>query len=147
MAAYDHPNFLVIRERALTGAISAAGLDSAYVGASLKVAQKAIVLGVTLEVGSGGSAAGTNSIRVSRMNAAGTLSNHQTHTVMVSAGASAVNDVIDISLSVGMTIHSLAEAAVLRGNAASLDKAGVLKDVIWRYRLLPPDVPQNANQS
>lgn len=145
MGAYDHPNFLVIRDTHKSGAISAAGLDSAYVGASLKVAQKAIVLGVTVEVGSGGSAAGTNSLRIARMNAAGTLSNQQTQTVMVSAGASALNDVIDISLSTGMTLHSLAEAAVLRGNAASLDKVAVLKDVVWRYRLLPPDIPQNAN--
>src|SRR5687768_9435867 len=106
MSIYDHPNFLVIRERQLSGAISAAGLESAYVGSSLKVAQKAIVLGVTLRVGSGGSAAGTNSIKISRVGISGTQSTFAVQTTPMSAGASAAGDVIDISLNTLLTIHS-----------------------------------------
>lgn len=145
MPNYDHPNFLVVRERHLSGAISAAGLESAYVGSSLKVAQKAIVLGVTLRVGSGGSAAGTNSIKISRVGLSGTQSTFQVATTPMSAGASAAGDVIDISLTSALTLSSLGEAAAVAGVAASLDKVAVLSDVVWRYRLLPVDFPPNYN--
>lgn len=146
MGNYDHPNFLVVRERHLTGAISAAGLGSTYVGSSLKVAQKAIVLGCTFRVGSGGSASGTNSFKIARTDLSGTISNFQVLTQLISAGASALNEVYDISLNTLLTIASLGEGAALVGQAASLDKVAVLNDVVWRYRILPPDIPQNANQ-
>lgn len=146
MPNYDHPNFLVIRERALSGAISTAGLGSAYVGSSLKVAQKAIVLGVTLRVGSGGSAAGTNSIKISRVGEQGTQSTFQVATTPMSAGASAAGDVIDISLTSLLTLNSLGEAAAVANVAASLDKCAVLSDVVWRYRLLPVEFAPNNNQ-
>lgn len=142
-ANYDHPNFLIIREKSLSGAISAAGVGSAYVGSSLKVAQKALVLGVTFRVGSAGSAIATNSIKVARVDLAGTQSAMQVYTFGASAG---MTDVYDISLTTGFTVHSLGEAAALNGNAASLDKVVVLSDVIWRYRLLPAnDIPSIAN--
>ena len=138
---YDHPNFLIIRERQLTGAISAAGVASAYIGSSLKVFTKPVVTGVSFRVGSGGSAAGTNSMKVSRVGTGGTQSTWQTYTMACSAGASAAGEVHDVSLASGMTIHSLGEAAALSGVAASLDKVAVLSDVVWRYRILPYDMP------
>lgn len=138
---YNHPNFLVIRDRQLSGAISAAGVGSAYVGSSLKVFTKAVVTGVAFRVGSGGSAAGTNSMRISRVGTGGTLSTWQTYTMACSAGASAAGDVHDVSLASAMTIHSLGEAAALAGVAASLDKVAVLSDVVWKYRILPYAIP------
>ena len=146
MPNYDHPNFLVIRDKHLSGAISAAGLGSAYVGSSLKVYTKALILGCTVRVGSGGSAAGTNSLKVARIGEAGTISNMQVSTITTSAGASAAGDVWDISLTAGFTVHSLGEAAAVVGVAASLDKVFVLSDVVWRYRLLPDNFPTNSNQ-
>lgn len=146
MAAHDHPNFLVIRERHLSGAISAAAVGSAYIGSSLKVYTKAIVLGCTVRVGSGGSAAGTNSLKIARIDTLGTISNFQVATTPMSVGASAAGDVIDISLTTALTVHSLGEAAALVGHAASADKMAVFSDVVWRYKLLPADIPQNASQ-
>lgn len=145
MGQYDHPDYLVVRERHLSGTISAAAVGSAYIGCSLKVSQKAVVLGVQARVGSGGSAAGSNSLKVARIGTGGTISNIQVLTITTSAGASAAGDVHDISLTTPFTVASLGEAAGLVGNAASLDKVIVLSDVVWRYRWLPVDKKVNEN--
>jgi hypothetical protein len=137
--SYEQADFTIIRERHVAGAISTPGIGSGYVGATLRSFTKAMIVGVTFRVGSGGSAAGSNSFEVSRQNALGTVSTQQVLTTIVSAGASAAADVFDISLTSGFTLHSAGEAAVLEGTAASLDKIPVLSDVIWRYRFLPSD--------
>jgi hypothetical protein len=138
MPKYDHPNHVVIRDKHVTGALSVAtAVDSAYVGTTLRSRNKAVIVGVAFRVGSGGSAAGSNSFKLSRINAAGTVSTWQVLTQLVSAGASAAGETYDISLVSGLTVHSLGEGAVLIGQAASLDKIPVLSDVVWRYRILP----------
>ena len=143
MSRYDNPTFLVITEKALAGTISAAGVASAYVGSSLKVANKAVVLGCTVRIGSAGSASGTNSIKIARIGTGGTISNMQVFTLApTDCSAGIVND---LSLTAGFTVHSLGEAAAVVGVAASLDKVVVLSDVIWRYRILPYDIPQTAS--
>ncbi len=139
---FDHPSFLVIRDRQLSGAISAAGVASAYVGSSLKVYTKALILGATIRVGSAGSAAATNSIKVARIGTSATISNIQVYTT---ATAPVAGDVYDISLTTPFTVHSLGEAAAIVGNAASLDKVCVLSDVIWRYRIIDMNIPLNSN--
>ncbi len=142
-APYDHPNFLVVRERHLqhpTGTvgtqISAPAANSAYVGSTLRCYTKALVVGATVIVGSGGSAAATNSIDVSRNDS----SLMQTFTFATSAGASALNDIHQLSLTTGFTLNSVGDFACLLGGAASADKMVVLKDVMWRYKLLPADL-------
>lgn len=134
--SYDNSNFTLIREKHIQGAISTAAIGSGYASATLRSFTKALVLGVTFRVGSGGSAAGSNSFEVSRMNALGTVSTHQVLTTIVSAGASAAGDIFDMSLTTAMTIHSFGEAAILEGTAASLDKIPVLSDIVWRYRFM-----------
>lgn len=145
---YNQPDFTALQIKHITGAISVAtAVDSAYVGSTLRTFTKAVIVGVTVRVGSGGSAAGTNSFRVARINALGTVSNMQIATVAMSAGASAAGDVIAISLTTPFTVHSFGEGAVLVGHAASLDKVAVLSDVEWRYRFLPSDQdPFNSNR-
>ena len=142
-APYNHPNFLVVRERHLsqpTGTvgtrISAPAADSAYVGSTLRCYTKALVVGATVIVAAGGSAAGTNSLDVSRND----TSTIQTFTVNTSAGASALNDIHQLSLTEGFTLNSIGDFACILGGAASTDKMVVLKDVMWRYRLLPADL-------
>ena len=137
MPKYDHPNHVVIREKHVTGALSTGAVNSGYVGSTLRTRNKSVVVGCAFRVQSGGSAAGSNSFKVQRLNAAGTTSAWQALTTISSAGASAAGDVYDMSLVSGMTIHSIGEGAELAGNAASLDKIPVLSDVIWRYRVLP----------
>jgi hypothetical protein len=131
---YNHPNYLIIRDRQMMpGSISAAGLESAYIGSSLKVYTKAVVLGVSFRTLSA-SALASVSMRVSRVESAGTLSTWQSYTILVSAGAK-----WDISLASGMTLDDIRQAAALACSAASLDKVPVLSDIIWRYRYLPDD--------
>jgi hypothetical protein len=130
---YDHPNYLVIRDRHLTGNISAAGLESAYIGSSLKTYTKAVVIGVAFRVGSV-SAAASVSMRVARVQSSGTISVWQNSTILVSAGG-----IYDISLASGLTVADLHEAAALACSAASLDKVPVLSDIVWRYRMIQDD--------
>ena len=135
-ARYDHPNFLIVRERHLSGTISAPSANTAYVGSTLRTYTKSLVTGVTIIVGSGGSAAGTNSLDVCR----GASSLMQTLTFATSAGASALNDIHDVSLTTGFTLNSIGDFACLEGGAASNDKMVVIKDIIWRYRILPSNL-------
>jgi len=138
MPKYDHPNHVVIRDKHITAAgISAPAVLSSYVGSTLRTRNKSVVVGCAFVIGSGGSAAGTNSFAVARILAGGSKSSWQALTVSMSAGASAAGDVYDISLVSAMTIHSLGDCAILRNNAASADKLAVLKDIVWRYRVLP----------
>jgi hypothetical protein len=130
---YNHPNYLVIRDRVLSGTISAAGLESAYIGSSLKTYTKCVVTGVAFRINSA-SAYASVSMRVARVQSAGTISVWQTSTILTSIGA-----IYDISLASGLTVHDLHEAAALACSAASLDKVPVLSDIIWRYRCLPDD--------
>lgn len=141
MPKYDHPEFTVVREVALSGNISCAAATSAFVGSSLKVRTKAIVLGCTFRVGSAGSATGSNSFKIARIDTSGTISNMQVLTLT----APVAGQVIDISMTSGFTVTSMGEAAALVGNAASADKIPVLSDIIWRYRLLPYELPPNYN--
>ena len=134
---YDHPDYLVTRTRDFEGAFSASSADSTFSGPSLRVYAKAEVLGVTIRIGSGGSAAGTNSIMLSRAGTSDTLSVMQTKVFAVEAGASAAGDIIDINMTTPFTLASMGMAAVVEGNAASLDKVAVLSSVQFRYRLLP----------
>jgi len=146
MSQFDHPNFLVIRERCLSGTISTAAATSTYIGSTLKIRDKCVVLGATCRVGSGGSAAGTQTLAIVKLDSLGTiLSTKQVHSLTSSAGASALNDVYDISLASPFTLASIGEMAGITGNAASLDKIVVLSDVIWRYRVLPFVLPKTAN--
>jgi len=141
MPTYDHANYVVIREKHITATgISAAAAGSEYVTTTFRVRNSSVVVGCAFRIGSGGSAAGTNSISVARINAAGTRSTWQTLTFAGSAGASGASagrNTFDISLISAMTLTSIGDAAVLLGNAASTDKMVVLSDVIWRYRVLP----------
>lgn len=148
---YNDPNFLIIRystpvnETGANGSISAAAVTSEYVGSTLKVYHKAAVLGVRFEVQSGaGSAVGTNSISVSRIISGGANSIWKTHTLTTSLGASMAGDVVDISLASAMTLSSALDIAQLWANAASVHKCVVIKNVIWRYRLLPQAI-ETAN--
>ena len=138
MPKYDHPNHVVIRDKHVTAAgISAGAVQSGYIGSTLRTRNKAVVVGCAFRVGSGGSAAGSNSIAIARVLAGGSKSSWQVLTIAMSAGASAAGDCYDISLVSAMTIASLGDCALLRPNAASLDKVAVLTDIVWRYRILP----------
>lgn len=138
MPSYDNPNYLVIRERQVEAAgISTPAAGSEYVSSTLRTRNKSVVVGCAFVVGSGGSAAGSNSISIGRILAGGSRSIWQTLTTPMSAGASAAGDAFDISLVSAMTINSIGDVAVLVGNAASLDKVAVLKSIVWRFRTLP----------
>ena len=136
---YDHPNFLIVRERYLNSnvaGISSGSLGEAYLGSTLRTYQKCEVIGVSIVLASGGSAQGTNSLRVQRTGAT-TDSAFQVLTFQASADASAAGDVVDMSLTSPMTLTSFGDAAMLEAIAASLDKVNVIRSVLWRYRILP----------
>ncbi len=137
---YNDPNFLLIRTQAFNGSISTAALTSAYIGASLKVYTKCLVLGCMARVGSV-SASGTNTLSIAKTDVSGTILS--TYGAFSFASAAAGNE-REMSLTTGFTVSSIGEAAVLTGNAASLDKVPVLQDVIWRYRILPMPIPITA---
>lgn len=144
---YDDPNFLLIRQAnpvgdlGAQGSISTPALTSEYVGSTLKVFTKAVVLGCTFMVQSGASITGTATISIARVTPAGAVSEWEAKSFIGSAGASMAGTVIDISCKSALTLHSIGESAALIGNAASLDKVPILKNIIWRYRLLPQVLP------
>jgi len=138
MSQYNDPNFTVIREKHITGTLSVAtAANSAFAGSTLRTFAKAVVVGVSWRVQSGGSAAGSNSFKICKLSAGGSFSLKQGNTLLVSAGASAAGDVVEVSLTTPFTLESLGVGAVLVGNAASLDKIPVLSDICWRFRFLP----------
>lgn len=141
---YDHPEFSVIREKHYAAAMSVSAVGTAYAGSTLRVYTKCAVVGVWYRVGSGGSASGTNSLIVGRVQAAGTFSTYQVATTPMSAGASAAGDASYISLSSPMTLVSAGEWAALGCNAASVDKCAVMSDIIWRYRVLQGEIPKGG---
>ena len=147
MAGFDYndPNFLIIREAIPTpgvnGSVSCPSVGTAYVGSTLKVYHKAVVLGVHFEIQSGaGSAVGTNSISIARIGTAGTSSAWNTYTLVTSLGASMAGDEIDITCGSAMTLSSAGEHAAILCNAASVHKCVVIKNIVWRYRLLPQEI-------
>jgi len=137
MSSYDNPNFLLIREDKKSGNLSVASAGTAYNGCTLRTYTSAVILGATVVVGSGGSAAGTSSLSIAILGTSGTAATAQSFSIT----ALTAGDVADLSLSTGLTLASAGVSAALLGNAASLDKILVLKDIIWRYRLLPYDIP------
>lgn len=139
-APYSHPNFLIVREAHKAGTISAGTSGSEMAGSTLRTYTKSLVVGVTIIGASGGSVGGSVSIGVCRV-LAGTRSCMQTEVVTYDKGASALNTVTHISLTEGFTVTSAGDHAVLTETSATLaDKCIVLKDVIWRYRILPSDL-------
>jgi hypothetical protein len=145
---YDNPNFLIVRfsapvnETGANGSLSAVAVSSEYVGSTLKVYQKAAVLGCQFQIQSGPqSAVGTNSISISRILSGGANSIWGTKTLVTSLGASMAGDVVDISLASAMTLSSIGDIAQLWAVAASVHKVCILKNVIWRYRLIQQDLP------
>ena len=138
MPSYDHPQYTILREKHITGALSCAtGVPTAFVGSTMRSSQKAVILGASYRIQSGGSAAGSNTIAICRTLAGGGVTVWRAQTITVSIGASAAGDVYDISLVSALTIASMGECAILQGQAASLDKVPVLSDIVWRYRILP----------
>ena len=153
---YDNPNFLIMRystpisENQKNGSISCAGSGAtiAFVGSTLKVYNKAVVTGVQFQVQSGaGSAVGTNSISVTRLVAGGAASAWQKRLVTTSLGASMANDVIDISLASGLTLGSLGDAVLLDNLVVSNHMSVVIKNIVWRYRMLPQELSFADDQS
>jgi len=136
-----YSEFIVVREKHITGAFSVAtAVNSAFVGSTMRSSLKCVITGAAFRIGSGGSAAGTNSTQISRINAGGTVSVWQVLTQLFSAGASGASagkNTWDMSLASVMTLASIGEAGVLIGQAASLDKIPVLSDIVWRYKVLP----------
>ena len=146
--SYDHPEFLVthfahMKHDIAANAISCPSTLTSYVGSTLNVFAKCLILGATIRVNSGGSANGTNSLSVSRINAAATISDIETFTLT----AKTANDTFDISLATGITLESLGEGVCLTGNAASNDKMFVISDIWWRYRLLPRTLEPNRTEN
>lgn len=149
---YDDPNYLIVRyanpnDAYVAVASVATGVPSVYTGSTLRIAQKAAILGVNFQINSGpASAVGTNSISVARVVLGGAASTWKTHTLTTSLGASMLNDTVDISLASAMTVSSVGDVALLIGNAASLHKCVLIKNITWRYRILPgtSDLPGAA---
>lgn len=150
MANYDGPDHNVIKEKHITGALSCAtGVPTAYVGSTFRSAQKCVVLGCAIKVGSGGSLGATNSFSISRIGAGG-VSSWKTFTFMISTGASGASQGsksnLFFTLDSAMTLGSIGEGAVLIGQAASIDKVPVLSDIVWIYRTMPGSIDWNNTQ-
>ncbi len=145
---YDNPNFLVIRQQAAAGALSATAASTAFVGTTLRVYTKAAVLGVTIVMGSGASVGGNNTLAICRIVGTGTTASiFQAQTCTISKTTSAAGEVFDISLTTPMTLGSIGDKAVVAAGAATLaDVGGVISDVIWRYRILPKLTEKNETQ-
>jgi hypothetical protein len=138
---YDAPDYLVTRERWYSGVYSCSTNASTYSGPSLRTFTKALIIGATVRIGSGGSAAGSNSLSVVKVWPGGTISVAGTHVHAVEAGVSALNDIVEIPASTNLTLESMGDCIMIKGEAASIDKVAVLSDVIFRYKLLPTGAP------
>lgn len=135
---YDHPNFLIVREDKKSGTISCPSSGTCFVGSTLKTYTKALVVGASIIVGSGGSVGGTVSLSIRQGEVGGSTSVKQAWVTTLSAGASAANDILNLSLTAGFTLASVGDFAALGAVAATLaDKCPVLKDIVWRYKILP----------
>jgi hypothetical protein len=146
---YDNPNFLVVQyatpiaENNAPGSASSnsEGTIANITGSTLRVCYKAEITGVSYQIASGPqSAVGTNSISVSRTLAGGNASIWYTETITTSLGASMANDVHEYSLASAMTISSLGDIAHLQNLCASAHKNVLIKNIVWRYRLLPQTI-------
>ena len=141
---YDDPNFLIMRhEHLATLTSSSAAAQTVFTSSTMKVWTKAIVLGCQFMIHSGPSAASTTTISIRR----GT-SIAQNFVSAVSATASANGDVWDLSLTTGLTLLSAGEICTLASNLTSnsvADKLFTISDIIWRYRLLPQELPETMN--
>ena len=136
---YDNPLF-GLRVTHLQGLMSMSAAGTALVGSTLKCFTKFEVLGATVVFQSGASVGtGTpKTLNIGRVLAAGTASVHQKFTCTASAAGSALNDSWDFSLSTPMTVLSIGECAVINGSSATIaDHGCVLKDVVWRWRIIP----------
>ncbi len=141
---YDHPEFLVVKERHMkhdlaAAAISCPSVTTSYVGSTLNVHAKCLILGATIRINSGGSASGSNSLSISRINAGATISDIEAFTIT----AKTAGDTFDISLADGITLASIGEGVCLTGGAASNDKMFVISDIWWRFRMLPRELEAN----
>lgn len=135
---YNHPNFLLVREDKKSGTISCPSSGTCFVGSTLRAYTKALVIGASVIIGSGGSVGGSVSLSIRQGEVGGTASVKQAWVTTLSAGASAANEILNLSLTAGFTLASIGDFAALGAVAASLaDKCPVIKDIIWRYRILP----------
>lgn len=143
---YDHPAFMVIHQKKTNSnneiANSASAVGTSFINSTLNVYSKALVLGCTMVVASGGSVGGAVTLGISRGG-----SSAEKFLVTISAGASALDQVIDMSLATGLTLLSITEFVTIDAETALTlaDRGAVFKDFIWRYRMLPQDIPENAN--
>jgi hypothetical protein len=124
----------------ITNSVSAVG--TAFINSTLKVYSKALVLGCTVLVASGASVGGAVTLGISRGG-----SSAQVFSIVVSATTSCAGDVHDLSLTTGLTLTSISEFVTVDLETALTlaDRGLVLQDIIWRYRMLPQDIPECAN--
>jgi len=143
---YDHPSFLVIHQKKtnsnneITNSASAVG--TSFINSTLNVYNKALVLGCTVVVASGASVGGAVTLGISRGG-----SSAEGFVVTLSATTSAAGTVFDMSLATGLTLLSIGEfvSVDLETALTIADRGCVLRDIIWRYRILPHEMPPNAN--
>ena len=140
---YDHPAFLAVHQERTNGQVltnSAAAVTSHYINSTLKVWNKALVTGCTFTTISGGSAGGVVTIGIRRTNSISEL-----FTITVSATGSALGTTYDLSLATGLTLTSIGEDVALVADSAKTigDYGFVIGEIIWRYKLLPQDIPGN----
>ena len=138
---YDDPSYLCVRTERTVGAFSASVAGTAFAGSTLQSYTKMAIVGAQIVVGSGGSVAGTRTLAISRLGASGTLSIFQNFSCTLQATTSAAGQVFDFSLTSPATLESVGVAGVISASSATAADAGcVLRQIIWRYKILPYSV-------
>lgn len=145
---YDNPRYNIIQQYAL-GEMAAATAYSVPATASMyavggrtsqfRCRDRCVILGVTVIGASGGSVGGTVSLKIARLIAGGSESLMTGKSVNASATSSFLNNVEEINCTTSpITLESFGDSVYLTAESSTLaDKCANLKNIIWRYRLLP----------
>lgn len=146
--AYNDPKYTVIHQQMLGEMLVATGYSvpataSMYAcggrTSQFRCRDRAVVLGVTVVGGSGGSAGGTVSLKIARLVAGGSESLMTAKSIMASKTASFLGNVEEITCSLNpITLESFGDCVYLTAESTTLaDKCANLTNIVWRYRLLP----------
>ena len=156
--AYNDPKYTVIHQHALGEMLAATGY-SVPATASMyscggrhsvfRCRDRAVVLGVTVIGGSGGSVGGTVSLKIARLIAGGSESLMTAKSINASKTSSFLGNVEDIACSLNpITLESFGDSVYLTAESSTLaDKCANLTNIVWRYRLLPMASADNTHDA
>jgi hypothetical protein len=153
--AYSDPNYTTVHHHPLGEMLAATGYSVPATASmyscggrtsGFRTRDRAVILGVTVIGGSGGSVGGTVSLKIARLVLAGAESLMTGKSIMASKTSSFLGNVEDIACSLNpITLESFGDVVYLTAESSTLaDKCANLTNIIWRYRLLPKTTADNS---